>query len=149
MPYIPITIIKCGGTPVVDPLHSQYIDYASSWALRGSNPSRGKRFISSPHLVDRLRSLPSFLCDGYRYLSPGVKRSGLDADRSPLYSTDIKNDWCSTSTPPACLYSVYDTHNQYKLHHTISYRGRLWDHANTEMSRLVPQRKDSLFMMYN
>jgi len=68
MPYIPITIIKRGGTPVGDPLLSQYIDYASSWALQSPNPSKGKKFIFSPHLSDRLHNPPSFLCDGYRDL---------------------------------------------------------------------------------
>lgn len=70
MPYITITIIKRGGTPVGDPLHIQNVDYALSLALRGSNPSRGKRFIYSKHLSDRLRSPSSVLFDGYRDLFP-------------------------------------------------------------------------------
>jgi hypothetical protein len=35
-------------------------------------------------------------------LSPGVKRPGREADHSPPSSTEVKNAWGYTSTPPTC-----------------------------------------------
>jgi len=48
MPYIPIIIIKCGGTPAGDPLHSQYIDYARA-GLVGVRIAVEARSSSSLH----------------------------------------------------------------------------------------------------
>jgi hypothetical protein len=36
-------------------------------------------------------------------LSPGVKRSGREADHSPPSSAEVKNVWSYTSTPPKRL----------------------------------------------
>jgi hypothetical protein len=38
-------------------------------------------------------------------LSLGVKRSGREADHSPPSSTEVKNAWSYTSTPPIRTYS--------------------------------------------
>jgi len=39
-------------------------------------------------------------------LSLGVKQLGHDADHSPPSSTEVKNAWCYTSTPPIRLPGV-------------------------------------------
>jgi hypothetical protein len=39
-------------------------------------------------------------------LSPGVKRPGREADHIPLSSTEVKNTWSYTSTPPIRLHNV-------------------------------------------
>jgi hypothetical protein len=50
------------------------------------------RFFASPHLPDRLWKLPSLLSSGYwGAISPGVKRSGREADHSPPSSAEVKN----------------------------------------------------------
>jgi hypothetical protein len=40
------------------------------------------------------------LSNGYRGLSPGVKRQGSEADYSPPTSVEVRNTWIYTSTPP-------------------------------------------------
>jgi hypothetical protein len=40
-------------------------------------------------------------------LSSRVKRSGRETDHSPLSSAEVKNGWCYTSIPPACLHGVH------------------------------------------
>jgi hypothetical protein len=39
-------------------------------------------------------------------LSLGVKRPGREADHSPASSTEVKNAWSYTSTPPIPLHGV-------------------------------------------
>jgi hypothetical protein len=46
------------------------------------------------------------LFTGYRCYFPGIKRPGLDVDRSPPSNAEVKNEWSYTSTPPICLYDV-------------------------------------------
>jgi hypothetical protein len=58
---------------------------------RGSIPGRGKRFLSSLQRPDRLWGPPSLLSNGYRRLSPGIKRPRREADRSPPSSAQVKN----------------------------------------------------------
>jgi hypothetical protein len=43
---------------------------------------------------------PSLLSNGYRGLSPGVKRPGRESDHSPPTSAEVKKTWVYTSTPP-------------------------------------------------
>jgi hypothetical protein len=65
--------------------NSRAVGIATSYGLdgRGSIPSRGKKFLSTPHRPDRLWGLRSFLSNGCQGdLSPGVKRPGREADHS-------------------------------------------------------------------
>jgi hypothetical protein len=39
-------------------------------------------------------------------LSLGVKRQGREVDHSPPSSTEVKNEWSYTSTPPTPLHGV-------------------------------------------
>jgi hypothetical protein len=48
--------------------------------------------------------LPNQLLPGT--LSPEVKRLGREADHSPSYSGEVKNEWIGTSTPPTRFYGV-------------------------------------------
>jgi hypothetical protein len=41
-----------------------------------------------------------------RAVSPEIKRPGLEAHRSPLCITEVKNAWCLTCTPPISLHGV-------------------------------------------
>jgi len=43
---------------------------------------------------------PNFLYNGYWDTFQDVKRPGRDAGQLPLYSTEVKNEWGYTSTPP-------------------------------------------------
>jgi hypothetical protein len=45
--------------------------------------------------------------NGTATLSSRVKRSGRETDHSPLSSAEVKNGWCYTSIPPACLHGVH------------------------------------------
>jgi hypothetical protein len=47
---------------------SQYSDWVTSWMVKGSNPSKGKKFIYSPKPPDQLWGLPSLLFSGYQRL---------------------------------------------------------------------------------
>jgi hypothetical protein len=38
---------------------------------------------------------------------PEVQRPGCEADHSPASSTEVKNEWRCTSTPPICLHGTY------------------------------------------
>jgi hypothetical protein len=64
--------------------------------IRGSNPSRGKRFFFSPRCPDRP---PSLLFNGYWGSLPGVKRPRREVYHLPLSSAKVKNEWSSTGTP--------------------------------------------------
>jgi hypothetical protein len=54
----------------------------------------------SPRLADRLRGPLSPLSNGYRVLSPGVKRPGREAEYSSPGSAEVENMWIYISTPP-------------------------------------------------
>ena len=56
--------------------------------VQGSNPRKGKIFVSSPKHPDRLRG--PFL---------EVKQLGPEIDRLPSSGADIKNEWTYTSAP--------------------------------------------------
>ena len=62
--------------------------------VQGSNPSRGKRFISSPECSDRFWIPPNVL----EAPSIGVKWSGSEADQSPPSGAEVQNEWSWTST---------------------------------------------------
>ena len=52
------------------------------WTIRDSNLDRSHRFFFSTKRLDRLCGPPSLLFDGYRGVSPGVKRTEREADHS-------------------------------------------------------------------
>jgi hypothetical protein len=60
----------------------------------------GSTIFSSARHPDRLWGPPSLLYNGYRGLSPGVKRPGLQADHSPPASAEVKKMWIYTSSSP-------------------------------------------------
>ena len=43
---------------------------------------------------------------GTEFFSPGVKRSGREADHSPPSSAEVKTEWGCTFAPPLCLHGV-------------------------------------------
>ena len=90
--------------------HSQYMDWTSARMVRGSNPSRDKRFISSPKRPNRLCDPPSLLFIGYRGSFPGIKQPGSQFNHSPPFSVEVKSEWSYTATPPIRLRAV-DSYN--------------------------------------
>jgi len=52
------------------------------WMIWGSNPSKGKRFMSSPKCADWLWGPLTLLFNGYQGSFPGVQWLGHDADHS-------------------------------------------------------------------
>jgi hypothetical protein len=63
------------------------------WTVQGLYPG------SEAHPVSYL--------SGTRVLSLGWRKwLGHDVDHSPPFSTEIKNEWSYTSTPPVCLHGI-------------------------------------------
>jgi hypothetical protein len=60
----------------------------------------GLRIFSSPRRLDWLRYTQPPIQWVPRALSPGVKRSGREADHSPPTSAEVKKTWLYISTPP-------------------------------------------------
>jgi len=52
-----------------------------------------------PPRPDRLWGPPSVLSNGYRVLSPGIKRPDRETNNSLPSSVEFKNAWSYTSTP--------------------------------------------------
>ena len=48
-------------------------------------------------------AIPATL-NGYRDYLPGVKRPGHGYDSSPLFSAEVKNEWCYTFPPLVCVH---------------------------------------------
>jgi hypothetical protein len=63
----------------------------------------GARIFTSPCRPDQLWGPPNLLSNGFRGLSPGVKRPGRVADHSHPTNAEIKKTWVYTSTPP-CVF---------------------------------------------
>jgi hypothetical protein len=74
--------------------------YILSNSSRGSIPGVGGEgnLLSSPPRPERLWDPPSLLSSGWRAISPGVKRPGREAHRSPPSSAEV-NSRSYTSTP--------------------------------------------------
>jgi hypothetical protein len=51
------------------------------------------RIFSSPRRPDRIWGPPNLVSNGYRGMSPGVKRPGREADHSPPTSAEVKKIW--------------------------------------------------------
>jgi hypothetical protein len=58
------------------------------------------RIFTSPNHPDRLWGPPNLLSNGYRRLSPGIKRPESEAEHSPPASAEVKKMWICTYTPP-------------------------------------------------
>jgi hypothetical protein len=59
-----------------------------------------KNVLRSPRRQAGSGVHPASYLNGYRGMfSPEVKRSGREADRSPLISVEVKKMWIYTSTP--------------------------------------------------
>jgi len=67
------------------------------------NPVRDERFFSSGKRQDRLSGPPTLLFNGTGVLSRQQNGRGVQVNHSPPYSAEVKNEWNSTSAPPACL----------------------------------------------
>ena len=85
------------------------VSVVKCWTIWGSNSGTGKR-LSSAKRTDRLCEPSCLVFDGYKVYFPGVKRPGRETDHLPTSSSEVKNEWSYTSTPPICLHGV-DRHN--------------------------------------
>ena len=66
-----------------------------SWTVRGSNPGRGKRFLSSPKSSDLLWGTLSLLFKEYLGPFPGVRQVEREVDHSSPSSAEVKNNGTS------------------------------------------------------
>jgi hypothetical protein len=73
--------------------------YGLSYREVGVRVPVGSNIFTSPYRPDRLWGPLSLLSNGYRGLTPGVKRQGCDADHSPPTNAEVKKMWIYTSTP--------------------------------------------------
>jgi len=67
-------------------------DYGVDNRNGGSNPVRGKRFISPPLWPDRLWSPSNLLLNEYLDFGPGVKQLLCVPHQLPLSSVDVKDE---------------------------------------------------------
>jgi hypothetical protein len=74
---------------------------AGQWGC--SNSGKGKIFLSSPNLADRLWGPHSLVLNWYHISSPGLKRPGHDVNHSPLSIAEVKNVYRYIYTPLICL----------------------------------------------
>ena len=68
--------------------------------IRGANPGRDKRLLSSPKYPHRPLGSPSPIFSGCRIFAPGY--SGR-VDHLPPPSCAVKNEWSLTCASPVCL----------------------------------------------
>jgi hypothetical protein len=65
-----------------------------AWKVRGSNPSRGKRFFSSPNVeTEQLWNPPGLLFTDYWRSLVGIKRPAREVSHSPPSSGEVKKEW--------------------------------------------------------
>lgn len=69
-------------------------------------PARARNFSLLRNCPGRLSDPLSFIFNGYQGLYRGVKRTMNEVNHVPPSSTEVKNEWCCTSSPPACLNGV-------------------------------------------
>ena len=67
---------------------------------RGLIPVRYKRPFPSLRSSKKLWAPPSLLLQILRSSFPGVKRPGHEADHTPPYSSEFKNEWSYTYVSP-------------------------------------------------
>jgi hypothetical protein len=78
------------------------------WGKQGVNRNRGKKFICSPKLPDRLSGPSNRLFNIYwgTFSREGI-RSGPETDNSSLCCADIKNEQSHTAPLPVLIFMVY------------------------------------------
>jgi len=67
---------------------------------------QGQEIFIFRKYLDRYWGPLCLLSNGYRGYCTGIKRPGRDADHSPSFSAEVKNEWSYTSTSPVCLHGV-------------------------------------------
>jgi len=77
-----------------------------SCTVRVSNPVRIKRLFSSLKCPDCLWGPPASHSLGTGVLSWEQRGWGVKVNHSPPSSTEVKNEWSYTSTPPICLHGM-------------------------------------------
>jgi hypothetical protein len=77
-----------------------------SCTVRGSNPVRVKRLLSSLKCQDRLWGPLSLPFIGYRVIFWQQRGWGVKVNHSPPSNAEVKNEWSYTSTHPICLHGA-------------------------------------------
>jgi len=67
---------------------------------------QGQEIFILRKYLDWAWELLNLLLNGYWGSCTGIKRLGRDADHSPSFSAEVKNEWSYTSTSPVCLHGV-------------------------------------------
>jgi hypothetical protein len=74
---------------------------ATGWTVQGLNPGGGGRFFAHVQTGPEDHSASCTMGTGS---SPGVMRSGRDADHPPPSSAEVENEWSYTSIHPLGLF---------------------------------------------
>jgi hypothetical protein len=78
-----------------------------NWGSRVRSSAGAGNFFSLPPPPERLGGPPSFLSNGYqKFFLWGYNGRGREADHLPPSSSEVKNAWSCTSTPPVRLHGV-------------------------------------------
>ena len=85
--------------------HASISENGTATRLRGSNPGRGKRFITPSKRPDRLWAPPSLQFTVHRVFFPRVKQPRREPDRSLPSRVEAENEWSYTS-PSIRLHDV-------------------------------------------
>jgi hypothetical protein len=108
---------------------------------RGSNPGKGRRFLSYPKHPDQLWSPHSTVSMVTGVLAFGVKRLGRDTDHSPPSSVEVKNEWSSTSVPLICLPGMDRNNFTFNTVLIILLWDWLFERFRSSVSRVVNEYK--------
>jgi len=86
--------------------HSQYGEWGVGWTIQGLNPNGQEIFLFSKISRPPLGPTQPSVLWTQGFLPGGGIVASHEVNHQLPHSTNIKNEWSYTSTPPNCLHDV-------------------------------------------